>query len=176
MQVHVYSNNILTIVYTITSTKGGLNWYNTMADGKSIEDDDDDDGDGGIIGLHSLLSHTIEDWSVIYHYIQRQRNSEKARERYYKNESPLQLALRARERIKEVEGEIGRINVLRALVDSDPKSICSRDNEGKCYISALSCPSDVFPKLIELLCFTIKAALLSILLALLVDRGTFCSG
>ena len=91
--------------------------------------------DGNIIGLHSLLTHTISDWGIIHRYIK--RHPSKARERYYRNESPLQLALRAKERMSRVrltEGAeaIGRMHVLQALVDADPSCIHSRDSEGKC--------------------------------------------
>ena len=100
--------------------------------------DDNNSGnieDGNIIGLHSLLTHIISDWGIIHRYIK--RHPSKARERYYRNESPLQLALRARERRSRVglaEGveAIGRMHVLQALVDADPSSIHSRDSEGKC--------------------------------------------
>lgn len=97
---------------------------------------DDNNRDGNIIGLHSLLTHTISDWGIIHRYIK--RHPSKAQERYYRNESPLQLALRARERRNKVgatsEGvkAIGRIHVLQALADADPSSIHSRDSEGKC--------------------------------------------
>ena len=97
---------------------------------------DDNNRDGNIIGLHSLLTHTISDWGIIHRYIK--RHPLKARERYYGNETPLQLALRARERRSRVgatsEGgaEVERMHVLQALVDADPSSIHSRDSEGKC--------------------------------------------
>ena len=106
---------------------------------------DDNNRDGNIIGLHSLLTHTISDWGIIHRYIK--RHPSKAQERYYRNESPLQLALRARERRNRVgliEGAeaIGRMHVLQALANADPSSIHSRDSEGKYMpelIFTLSC-------------------------------------
>ena len=108
--------------------------------------DDNNSGnieDGNIIGLHSLLTHTISDWGIIHRYIK--RHPSKARERYYRNESPLQLALRARERRSRVgltskggSEAIGRMHVLQALVDADPSSIHSRDSEGK-FMPELIC-------------------------------------
>lgn len=99
--------------------------------------------DDNIIGLHSLLTHAISDWGIIHRYIK--RHPSKASERYYRNESPLQLALRARERRSRVgatsEGgveAIGRMHVLQALVDADPSSIHSRDSEGKCMPELMS--------------------------------------
>ena len=95
------------------------------------------DGNGDNIELYSLLSRTIDDWSIIYNYIK--HHPRKARCRYYRNESPLQLALKARERrrirerVNKGGGDIGRLHVLQALVDADPTSIHSRDNEGKCH-------------------------------------------
>jgi len=102
-----------------------------------MTDDNNSDAieDDNIIGLHSLLTHTISDWGIIHRYIK--RHPSKAQERYYRNESPLQLALRAKERRSgagfgsEVEA-VGRMHVLQALVDADPTSIHSRDSEGKC--------------------------------------------
>jgi len=103
-----------------------------MADDNNNSDAIEDDN---IIGLHSLLTHTINDWGIIHRYIK--RHPLKARERYYRNESPLQLGLRARERRNRVGATeraeaIGRMHVLQALVDADPSSIHSRDSEGKC--------------------------------------------
>lgn len=101
-----------------------------MADSTRHDRNDDN------IELYSLLSHTIDDWHIIYNYIK--HHPDKARCRYYRNESPLQLALKAREqrrireRVNEGRGDIGRLHVLQALVDADPTSIHSRDNEGKC--------------------------------------------
>ena len=95
--------------------------------------------DNNIIGLHSLLTHTINDWGIIHRYIK--RHPSKAQERYYRNESPLQLALRAKERRSRVglsEGgveTIGRMHVLQALLDADPSSIHSRDSEGKACLN-----------------------------------------
>ena len=94
--------------------------------------------DNNIIGLHSLLTHTINDWGIIHRYIK--RHPSKAQERYYRNESPLQLALRAKERRSSVgltEGAeaIGRMHVLQVILDADPSSIHSRDSEGKACLN-----------------------------------------
>ena len=105
-----------------------------MADAGTRHDGNDDN-----IELYSLLSQTIDDWSIIYDYIKDHPDKARCRYNRYRNESPLQLALKARERrrIKERAneggGDIGRLHVLQALVDADPTSIHSRDNEGKCY-------------------------------------------
>ena len=89
--------------------------------------------------LHTLLSSPIDDWRMVYDRIQHYRHE--ARERYYRNESPLQLALKAREirscpnsnRGKSFDCgvEVNRIHVLQALVDADPSCIHSRDEEGR---------------------------------------------
>jgi hypothetical protein len=85
-------------------------------DNESIENNPTD--------LHSLLSpHKINDWGIVCRHIQ--RHPHQARERYYRHESPLQLALTARGECND------RMNVLRSLVDADPASIHSRDDEGK---------------------------------------------
>ncbi|KAL3809856.1 hypothetical protein ACHAXA_000225 [Cyclostephanos tholiformis] len=74
--------------------------------------------------LHGLLSpQTIEDWGIVCRHVQ--RHPQQARERYYRHESPLQLALTARGDSNE------RMDALRALVDADPASIHSRDEEGR---------------------------------------------
>ena len=91
------------------------------------------------VGLHSLISPTINDWSLVYRYVK--DHPQKARERYYRNESPLQLALKASERkrrgrrrrgqqstTESGENNIGRMDVLKALVDADPSSIHCRDS------------------------------------------------
>ena len=86
--------------------------------------DDNQSIDNNATDLHSLLSpHTIEDWGIVFRHIQ--RHPRHARERYYRHESPLQLALTARGDRNE------RMNVLRSLVYADPASIHSRDDEGK---------------------------------------------
>ncbi|KAL7523851.1 hypothetical protein ACHAXR_000360, partial [Thalassiosira sp. AJA248-18] len=90
---------------------------------KEYQDHDDD------MELHTLLSQTIHDWGSIYRCIQ--LHPHKSRERYYRNESPLQLSLKARERSGDIKKSIGRIDVLRALVDADPSSLHSRDEEGR---------------------------------------------
>ena len=78
--------------------------------------------------LHSLLTpQTIEDWGTIRRHIE--CHPHHAQERYYRHESPLQLALTARGDRKE------RMDVLRSLVDADPASIHSRDEEGKFHTS-----------------------------------------
>mmetsp|Transcript_30207 Transcript_30207/g.64000 ORF Transcript_30207/g.64000 Transcript_30207/m.64000 type:complete len:712 (-) Transcript_30207:295-2430(-) len=103
-----------------------------------MTDDKSDDGHGGTMDLYSLLSQTINDWSFIYHHIQSYPH--KARDRFYR-ESPLQLALKAREQInRESSNEGGkhveRMHVLQALVDADPSSIHSRDEEGRTPVHA----------------------------------------
>lgn len=86
--------------------------------------DDNELNENNTMDLHSLLSpQTIEDWGIICRHIQ--RHPHHARERYYRNESPLQLALTARGDSKE------RMDVLKSLLDADPASIHSRDEEGK---------------------------------------------
>lgn len=83
-----------------------------------------DDG----VELHSLLSQTILDWSVVHRRIK--RHPEEAQQRHYRNESPLQLALMASADESGERNNIGRIHVLQALADADPTSLHSRDNEG----------------------------------------------
>lgn len=103
---------------------------------------DDNELNDGNVELHSLLSPTINDWSFVYRYVR--SHPQKSRERYYRNESPLQLALKASERkrrgrrrrgqrstTENGEHNIGRVDVLKALIDADPSSIHSRDSEGK---------------------------------------------
>ena len=49
------------------------------------------------LDLHTLLSQSIHcSWTYIYRYIQHYPHE--ARQRYYRNESPLQLALKAKEK------------------------------------------------------------------------------
>lgn len=90
--------------------------------------------------LHSLLSHTsCHDWKPIYDYIQ--HHPHEASDRYYRHESPLQLALKAKEGSPDGRGSssIRRLQVLRALAEADPASIHSRDEEGRtCLHTACS--------------------------------------
>ena len=89
--------------------------------------------------LHTLLSRAIHhghSWKAIHDYIQ--RHPREARERHYRHESPLQLALKAKggdggdggRRDDGPSAAIGRRHVLRALAAADPASLHSRDEEG----------------------------------------------
>jgi hypothetical protein len=90
--------------------------------------DDNESSVDNTMYLHSLLTpQTIEDWGTIRRLIE--RHPHHAQERFYRHESPLQLALTARGDRKE------RMDVLRSLVDADPASIHSRDEEGKFHTS-----------------------------------------
>lgn len=145
------------------------------------EHHDDDDG----ITLHCLLSNTISDWGFVYHYIH--RNPHKAKERYYRHESPLQLALKARERhisngeqeVTDDEEPIGRIHVLQALTDADPASIHSRDEEGKCHMCMVSIIKGCHPssKLTQLCILQLSKGVPPFILHVqLVDLVTSCCG
>ena len=86
--------------------------------------------------LHTLLStlSTIDDWTPIYQRVK--HFPAEARQRYYRNESPLQLSLKARERKRSKLDSIpkdnkSRIEVLQLLIDADPSSVISRDEEGR---------------------------------------------
>ena len=90
--------------------------------------------------LISLLSHDpITSWEPIFRRIQDQPNE--ARELYYRNESCLQLALKATEQNECSShpspndditcGCIRRIDVLKAIVNADPHVIHWRDDEGR---------------------------------------------
>ncbi len=86
--------------------------------------------------LHTLLStlSTIEDWTPIYQRVK--HFPAEARQRYYRNESPLQLSLKVRERKRSKldsipKGNKSRIEVLQLLIASDPSSVISRDEEGR---------------------------------------------
>jgi len=87
--------------------------------------------------LRTLLStHApIDDWKLIYQRVKR-FPEEEARRRYYRNESPLQLSLKVRETKRTDKSEsrssrIERIQVLQLLIDADPSSLISRDEEGR---------------------------------------------
>jgi ankyrin repeat protein len=100
---------------------------------------------GGELDLHTLLSQDpIQSWLPIHKRIQNHPNE--ATERYYRNESCLQLALRATERVQpesssgsslenndqeSAEKSIHRIDVLKGIVDVDPDAILCRDDEGR---------------------------------------------
>lgn len=100
-----------------------------MSDEGSTTDDDED--------LRTLLStHSpIDDWTPVYRRVK--RFPQEARQRYYRNESPLQLLLKVRERKRttnkseESLSRIKRIQVLQLIIDADPSSITSRDEEGR---------------------------------------------
>lgn len=82
--------------------------------------------------LHTLLStlSTIDDWTPIYRRVK--HFPAEARQRYYRNESPLQLSLKVRERKRnKLDGNKSRIEVLQLLIDADPTSVISRDEEGR---------------------------------------------
>ena len=86
--------------------------------------------------LHTLLStlSTIDDWTPIYQRVK--HFPAEARQRYYRNESPLQLSLKVRERKRskldaKSKGNKSRIEVLQLLIASDPSSVISRDEEGR---------------------------------------------
>ncbi|KAL7540290.1 hypothetical protein ACHAWF_006642 [Thalassiosira exigua] len=90
--------------------------------------------------LYSLLTQTIDDWEVIHEFLSRHPHA--AQVRYYRNETPLQLALKARGRRQAGGGNgerIGRMKVVQTLMESDPSSIFSRDEEGRtCLHTACS--------------------------------------
>mmetsp|Transcript_33296 Transcript_33296/g.70929 ORF Transcript_33296/g.70929 Transcript_33296/m.70929 type:complete len:797 (+) Transcript_33296:166-2556(+) len=109
------------------------------------------------VDLHGLLSQPVHEdsWGPIYDYVR--SHPHEAAFRYYRNESPLQLALRARERRRgwrskwgcgsriadegrAREGrDIARMDVLQALVDAYPAAIFGRDGEGRtCLHTACS--------------------------------------
>ncbi|KAL7482454.1 hypothetical protein ACHAW6_008131 [Cyclotella cf. meneghiniana] len=101
--------------------------------------------------LHALLlQEPIDSWGPVYRRIK--THPQEAQERYYQNESPLQLALRARERSREYHSSVinditldtehsifptkkthrtNRIQVLEALIKVDPDVIIWRDDEGR---------------------------------------------
>jgi ankyrin repeat protein len=92
--------------------------------------------------LHSLLSQDpIRSWEPILKRIK--DHPSEAQERYYRNESCLQLALRATEQSDHMKNyvlddksgqkrsHINRIDVLRAILDSDKDAIRWRDDEGR---------------------------------------------
>ena len=93
-----------------------------------MSDEDEED-------LHTLLSKDapLDDWTPIYQRVK--RFPQEARQRYFRNESPLQLSLKVREckRIGKSESlsRMNRIQVLQLIVDADPSSIISRDEEGR---------------------------------------------
>ena len=94
-----------------------------------------DEGSSHDEDLRTLLStHApIDDWKHIYQRVK--RFPEEASQRYYRNESPLQLALKAREVKRTDKSEslsrIKRIQVLQLIVDTDPPSLTNRDEEGR---------------------------------------------
>ena len=101
--------------------------------------------------LHSLLSQDpVRSWEPILKRIE--DYPRETQERYYRNESCLQLALRATEQLDHMKNHIldgkssslsaddastqrrshiNRIDVLRAILDSDPDAIHWRDDEGR---------------------------------------------
>lgn len=92
------------------------------------------------IDLHGLLSQDpIRSWGPIYKRIQ--GNPHEVQERYYRNESCFQLALKATEQCDSspsiplgtggcCKHVVSRIDVLQAIVDADPSAIHWRDDEG----------------------------------------------
>eukprot|EP00574_Skeletonema_japonicum_P009763 CAMPEP_0201728852 /NCGR_PEP_ID=MMETSP0593-20130828/17253_1 /ASSEMBLY_ACC=CAM_ASM_000672 /TAXON_ID=267983 /ORGANISM="Skeletonema japonicum, Strain CCMP2506" /LENGTH=150 /DNA_ID=CAMNT_0048221075 /DNA_START=150 /DNA_END=599 /DNA_ORIENTATION=+ len=94
-----------------------------------------DEGSSHDEDLRTLLStHApIDDWKHIYQRVK--RFPEEASQRYYRNESPLQLALKAREVKRTDKSEslsrMKRIQVLQLIVDTDPPSLTNRDEEGR---------------------------------------------
>ena len=90
--------------------------------------------------LFSLLSHDpITNWEPIYRRLR--DHPKEARERCYRNESCLQLALKATEQNESYNhpspnydvscGVIRRIDVLKEIVNADPHAIHWRDDEGR---------------------------------------------
>lgn len=94
-----------------------------------------DEGSTDDENLRVLLStHApIDDWKLIYQRVK--CFPEEARQRYYRNESPLQLALKLREMKRtdksDSQSRINRIQVLQLIIDADPSSLTSRDDEGR---------------------------------------------
>lgn len=102
-----------------------------MSDEGSIDDED----------LRTLLSKhaPIDDWEPIYQRVK--RFPEEARQRYYRNETPLQWAVKAREVKRTDKSEslsrIKRIQVLQLIIeDADPSSLTNRDEEGRTALHA----------------------------------------
>eukprot|EP00804_Cyclotella_cryptica_P018489 CCRYP_004319-RD/>CCRYP_004319-RD protein AED:0.16 eAED:0.16 QI:363/1/1/1/0/0/5/1728/758 len=108
---------------------------------------DHNKGDSDLLTL--LLQDPIDSWGAIYRRIQ--TRSQEAKDRYYRNESPFQLALKAKERKWEAhssainditldrehstvptkKSHTTRIHVLEALILVDPDAILWRDDEGR---------------------------------------------
>ena len=95
-----------------------------MGEESSIQDED----------LRTLLSthNAINDWEPVYQRVK--RFPEEARERYYRDESPLQLLLKAKElKFADVSDDeiVDRIQVLRLIIAADPLALTSRDADGR---------------------------------------------
>lgn len=100
-----------------------------MSDEGSTHDED----------LRTLLSkHTpIDDWEPICQRVK--HFPEEASQRYYRNETPLQWALKAREVKRTDKSEspkIKRVQVLQMIIDADPSSLTNRDEEGRTALHA----------------------------------------
>lgn len=89
-----------------------------------------------------LCNEPIDDWAPIFQRVQ--LFPKEVRQRHYRNESPLHLSLKLRERRKsgkreKLESEampkgksrIKRMQVLQVIVDADPSSVIIRDEEGR---------------------------------------------